>query len=395
MRYLTFIFLLCLLSFSHAHAQDAAIEELEQNKKSLESLKSDLSEKKEKSKEIEKSVKEREKELKDLKSDMVALSAKVQEQQSDLAELNKRISENEKHQDELREALGKNAGRTSNLLLAAAKMERTPKEAYLFREGGDMKAAVRTSTIMAGLFPAMRKESEELSYQLNQYAAVLKALENDRAAQKRVKEKLDGQMAELDAMMQGRTALVSSTRADFQKLQKETEAIAGRAGSLEELVSKLEAEEAARVRVNPPTKPSFKGISTSNSAAPLRPANIKDGRQPVPGTIQVAYGAPDSFGARSEGIRVATSPGALVVAPLSGVVKFAGPFRGYGQLIMIDHGKDTMSLIGGLGQLQVTAGQQLQGGEPIGSMPNDNSASMYYELRQQGQTRDPTQSLNY
>ena len=72
---------------------------------------------------------------------------------------------------------------------------------------------------------------------------------------------------------------------------------------------------------------------------------------------------------------------AQVIAPYDGSVVFSGPFKGYGNLIIIEHGKGYVSLLAGLSSTDTQIGQNLLAGEPVGIMPDNNSAKLYMEIR--------------
>lgn len=112
--------------------------------------------------------------------------------------------------------------------------------------------------------------------------------------------------------------------------------------------------------------------------------------KPARGKIVVAYGQETAKGVSSKGISIKTRSGAQVVSPFDGTVIFAGPFRGYGNIIIIEHGEHYMSLLAGLQSFDCEVGQMLLAGEPIGLMPNDESAKLYVELREDSRPIDPS-----
>lgn len=67
---------------------------------------------------------------------------------------------------------------------------------------------------------------------------------------------------------------------------------------------------------------------------------------------------------------------AQVIAPFDGSVIFAGPFRGYGNLIIIEHGQGYLSLLAGLETIDAELGQMLLAGEPVGQMPESGEAKL-------------------
>lgn len=111
---------------------------------------------------------------------------------------------------------------------------------------------------------------------------------------------------------------------------------------------------------------------------------------PARGAIVVAYGQETAKGVTSKGISIQTRKNAQVTAPFDGSVIFAGAFRGYGKLIIIDHGQGYMSLLAGLENADCEVGQMLLAGEPIGQMPDSTEAKLYVELRKDNKPINPT-----
>jgi septal ring factor EnvC (AmiA/AmiB activator) len=112
---------------------------------------------------------------------------------------------------------------------------------------------------------------------------------------------------------------------------------------------------------------------------------------PVVGRVVGRYGEESGAGLISKGITIETRPGAQVVSPHRGRVAFAGPFRGYGQLLIIEHGEAYHSLMAGLDRIDTVIGQLVFGGEPVGVMgyPDDGKPSLYLELRRNNRPVDP------
>jgi septal ring factor EnvC (AmiA/AmiB activator) len=94
---------------------------------------------------------------------------------------------------------------------------------------------------------------------------------------------------------------------------------------------------------------------------------------------------------RSQGITVETLPLAQVVAPHDGLVVFAGNYRDYGLLLIIDHGEGYHTLLAGLSRIDGTVGQWLLAGEPIGQMGagSGGKPNLYVELRRHGEPLNP------
>ncbi|MGE0717403.1 MAG: murein hydrolase activator EnvC, partial [Alphaproteobacteria bacterium] len=114
-------------------------------------------------------------------------------------------------------------------------------------------------------------------------------------------------------------------------------------------------------------------------------------RIPVAGNWQRGFGDELGYGQHSRGITVATRPGARVVAPFDGRVLFIGPFRAYGEILIIEHGDGYHSLLAGLGRTDGAVGQTVLAGEPVGVMATDGEERprLYIELRRNGTPINP------
>ncbi len=136
-------------------------------------------------------------------------------------------------------------------------------------------------------------------------------------------------------------------------------------------------------------------LGDSAAAAVLPIAPFKgDIDWPVAGTVRQRFG--DSAAGRPplRGIELAGAQGAAVQAVHDGTVAFADAFTGYGQLVIIDHGEQTFTLYGNLGEVQVAKGERVGRGQPLGTVGlAGDTAALYFELRVDGRAVDPLQWL--
>jgi septal ring factor EnvC (AmiA/AmiB activator) len=112
---------------------------------------------------------------------------------------------------------------------------------------------------------------------------------------------------------------------------------------------------------------------------------------PARGRILTHFGDPTNAGGVSKGLVMETRPGAQIVAPFDGHIVFEGPFRSYGQILIIEHGGGYHTVLAGLDRVDAVVGQWLLAGEPVGSMPSPAASrpKLYLELRRDGQPIDP------
>jgi septal ring factor EnvC (AmiA/AmiB activator) len=116
--------------------------------------------------------------------------------------------------------------------------------------------------------------------------------------------------------------------------------------------------------------------------------------QPAAGTRLRRFGQTVD-GVRSEGLTLATRSGAQVIAPLDARVQYAGEFRTYGLMVILDVGNNVLVVVSGLDTIYSEAGQWVLAGEPIGRMSGQKSPSpeLYLEVRRSGQPVDPEKWL--
>lgn len=157
----------------------------------------------------------------------------------------------------------------------------------------------------------------------------------------------------------------------------------------------------------PPVKvvelaPSAGGLALANPGRikPAIPFHEALARLPMPaqGRRVIAFGEKTQFGGQSKGIVLETRQFAQVVSPADGWVVYAGEFRSYGQLLIINAGGGYHILLAGLSQIDVQVGQFVLAAEPVGTMSGaaqtaaaqqTNAPVLYVEFRKDGRPIDP------
>jgi murein hydrolase activator len=119
---------------------------------------------------------------------------------------------------------------------------------------------------------------------------------------------------------------------------------------------------------------------------------------PVRATLLRRFNQPDAAGIARPGLVLATSPAALVTAPWSATVRYAGPLGQLGSVIVLEVAEDILMILSGLGEIMVQQGEILPQGAPLGAMPSteadqqatgQRSQTLYFEMRQAGNPIDP------
>jgi septal ring factor EnvC (AmiA/AmiB activator) len=280
------------------------------------------------------------------------------------------------------------------LLSALERLSKRPAALALLQPNKALKTA-QSASLMGTIVPNINAKAADLRKDLSALEIIQTRLSNQRFQLKNTLERLTEHQLKVGSLVTRRQAEAKKAASGAQNARQELARFAREAASLRELIDKL-AQQAAKLataeanRVERPLeaapifRPSGRPIAEMKGALPY----------PVSGRLVTRFGAKETVG-EARGIRIESRPGAQVVAPYDGKIVFAGPFREYGQLLIIEHGDGYHSLMAGFGQLYGTVGQWVLTGEPIGVMTAQKSANqLYVEMRRQGQAINPVPWLS-
>lgn len=231
--------------------------------------------------------------------------------------------------------------------------------------------AVRGIALMQGIAAAIALQAEDVKTQTAKLAGLLSQVQSSQA-------RLN---AAVHVQQQAEASL--SVQIDAAKTAEMADAdTAARA---------TEARLAAQRRLS-----SITAAVASLMAKSAAPQNLPAGAggAPVAGHIEQAFGAPTPAGP-AIGIRYDAAPGARVVTPCAGTVLFAGPFPAYGLMVIANCGGGNSVILAGMNHLDVSVGQRLTHGQPVGTMLGYDPADpthqpiLYVELRRNGTPVNP------
>ena len=163
------------------------------------------------------------------------------------------------------------------------------------------------------------------------------------------------------------------------------------------------ALDANRTVAEDATRPDLAALSDPGRLAPAVAFADMHGRLPLPvnGSRIREFGGSDGAGGTQKGLSIAAHPGAQITAPCDGWVVYAGPFRSYGQLLILNAGGGYHVLLAGMERISVDLGQFVLTGEPVAIMGDDSQATatvtaepkqpvLYVEFRKDGTPIDPS-----
>lgn len=324
-----------------------------------------------------------------------ALAARIQQAEAGISAAEARIALVDRERASLREELGSQQAPVVRLTGALQQFSRRPVALAVLRPGS-VKEIVYARAVLASAVPEVRQRtadlrarlarSRELRRDAKAAADVLRAEESRLADRRR-------QLAELETRQRlaSRDASGSAAREAERAL-----ALAEQARDLDSLLGDLDQAGALRRRLaalpGPVLRPAKPETARPAAPAPVEPDSAAAGAPspyllPVIGRTVRGFGAAHA-GGTSAGITFAPRGGAQVVAPTAGRVAFAGPYRGYGRIVIIEHENGWTSLVTGLARLDVVVGEALVGGAPLGIAAQERPA-ITLELRRRGEPVNP------
>ncbi|WP_247871860.1 peptidoglycan DD-metalloendopeptidase family protein [Azospirillum sp. TSO35-2] len=238
----------------------------------------------------------------------------------------------------------------------------------------------------------------ELSGQATDLRQLMERVEAERraaaeAAAKREAERREAERKEAERRLAEQREAERRLAARKEAERKEAERKLAELRAAEQKAAEQKAAEEKRAR-DEAAKEAAREQALASRAAPA--GRDADGRStaggmtlPVGGKLTTRFGETDRFGVTSRGVTVQARAGAAVVAPRGGTIVFAGPFKGYGLILIVEHGNGYHSLIAGLGRIDTAVGRKVVGGEPLAVMPADGDPDLYFELRRNGQPINP------
>jgi murein hydrolase activator len=357
-----------------------------------------------------------------LRRDSIAAAQIAQEHEAALSTLETQLESLGADEARKTEELHARQKQQAGLLMALVQLARNPPEA-LALSSPDPVAAERSAMLMGQTLPPLARAARELSDNLKELAALRIAIGQAQEEHRGEQRSLDQERKRLADLIARKTELQQRASHGADETGQRIAELGREAADLKDLIDRLEHDrqqreadaarrdaarkEAAKLAAaaiplqKPPPDAARPSVEVAAPALtppdPTKPPNIRTFRDargrflvPASGQLVRSFGAADGMGLVSKGLTYQTRSGAQVVSPFDGRVLFAGPFRGYGEILIIEHGDGYHSLLSGLERLDVTVGQWLVAGEPVGAMPgSDDKPRLYLELRQDGQPINP------
>ena len=341
-----------------------------------------------------------------LNQDLIDTAGRIRGVEAQVAATETRLKSLDGNELGIRKSLEGRRAVIGEVLAALQRIGHHPPPA-LIASPEDALQSVRTAMLLGAVLPEMRHEVEALANDLTNLLDVRKKIAGER-------DRLKTEVASLGDERTRMTALVGERQKQQAEREKALNAERARASqlahqvdNLKDLITKLEqgldpATRAAREAGRGDKRSAMSALRDPGRLAPAVSFASLRGQVPIPvnGVKLKKFGVPDGVGGVEKGVSIATRAGAQVTAPADGWVVYAGPFRSYGQLLILNAGNGYHILLAGMERISVDLGQFVLTGEPVAVMGNGSHIAailatgssqpvLYIEFRKDGVPVDP------
>jgi murein hydrolase activator len=295
----------------------------------------------------------------------------------------------------------------AEILAALQRLAQDPPPALVVAPD-DVLGALRGAMLFGTIVPELRTEAEVLHQQLTDLKTLRGQFEIEVRQHDEALIALNTSRKDITSLIKVKKALALSSEQDLETERKHAEELATKATSLKQLLAKLAEDKAiaeAKQSAEAKARAEAERLAEEKAAMPQMAFSKSQGQIdfPAQGQIVKRFGDDSGLGTTLDGIVIVTAKQAQVTTPVSGKVEFAGKFRSYGQMVIVNPGEGYLVLLAGLEQTLATHGQSVKAGEPVGTMGNKpgqmamsngltnlTTPVLYVEFRKNGDPVDPT-----
>ena len=352
----------------------------------------------------------------DLREALIESSARRKELEQQINDSEGKLARFGVREDQIRASFHKRRAILAEVLAALQRMGRNPPPALLVTPE-DALASVRTAILLGAVVPGVRKETAKLAADLQELVKLRADTLAEKADLLTVMRDREEEERRTEMLLVENDKIARKNALELEAEQKRSDELASNATSMESLIASLESdigsvrEAMERARAEEERQKQLtedqrrkaieaakNGMPDKNRIAPAYPFSELTGKLELPAAGQVirTFGDPDGTGHTMKGWMIASAPDAIVTAPADGLVVFAGEFRSYGQMVILNPGDGYHIVMSGMDHINTRQGKFVLSGEPLGTMGAKRVASaaalaletdrptLYIEFRKDG-----------
>jgi len=319
-----------------------------------------------------------------------AVAARIQEAEADIVAARARIAIVEGLQKQQRRRLAEQQGPLVRLTAALQIMTRRPAALTLVEENS-LDDLIYIRSILSNVIPEVEKRTVGLRKEIKRGRQLRQQADRAAASLTEGRQRLKAKRQELTQLANNQRVEASRFANDAGIERDRALALGEDARDILDLIGRVEASSEVRQSLASLDGPILRSEGQPDKAeqpARQRSADLANVyRLPVIGRVVTGLGEISPSGFRSRGLTLATEPQAQIVAPANGKVAYAGAYRGYGNIVIIEHDAGWTSLVTNLSQISVTVGETVRQGFPLGRAEQEEP-QVTVELRRNGRPID-------
>ena len=347
-----------------------------------------------------------------LNQQLIDIAAQVRSVETRIGDAEARLRPLDSREQQIRGSLDSRRSEIVEVLAALQRAGRRTPPALLVRPE-DALQSLRTAMLLGSVVPELHARTQKLADDLGELVALRKNIATERDQLAVDRDKLKNDQTRLAALVDERQRQQSSIEKDMEAEGARAISLSRQVDSLQGLIAKMEQDLKSAAKAA--ATATLQGTPAAPNGRP-NPGALKDPARtspaiafasarglfalPVNGVKIREFGGSDGAGGVEKGISLATRTGAQVTTPCDGWVVYAGPFRSYGQLLILNAGGGYHVLIAGMERISVNIGQFVLTGEPVATMgtksqvasilaANASQPVLYIEFRKDGAPIDP------
>ncbi|MCS3763466.1 murein hydrolase activator EnvC family protein [Bradyrhizobium centrosematis] len=355
-----------------------------------------------------------------LNQQLIDTAANVRGVESKIDDTEARLRSLNGREQQMRASLDSRRADIVEVLAALQRAGRRTPPALLVRPE-DALQSLRTAMLLGAVVPELRGRAEKIAGELGELVALRKTIATERDQLAADRDKVRSDQTRLTALVEERQRQQAAREKDLDAENTRAIMLSKQVSDLQGLITKMEqdlqsAAKAAEKAAEAAKQAEAKEAKLAAASAKSGPGAFKDRSRttpaiafasakgllplPVNGNKIRDFGGSDGVGGVQKGISLATKPGSQVTTPCDGWVVYSGPFRSYGQLLILNAGGGYHVLIAGMERISVNIGQFVLTGEPVATMgstsqvasilaTNASQPVLYVEFRKDGTPIDP------
>ena len=381
---------------------------------------------------LEAGIEQLSRERSQLTDQLVTTAKGVQESEAELSGVEAHLAALTAKETALRASLKLQRNALVKLLAALQRMGRDPPP-IMITERADALKMVRSAMQLATVFPQLKDKAVELANNLSTLDATIAGIKAETEQRRADKQKLVEEQQRLDGLLKLKHGELGVRQASLDQLRETVTTQARSVAGLSDLIAKSDRAVAFKgtlgeadkklqeLQPQPDPEPEITALpaapspaSVANDATAANQAKALGTLQTMPGhgferargnlhlPVQgqriLKFGDPTKNVGRSKGEVYTTRASAQITSPCNGLVVYAGDFRTFGQILIINAGGGYHILLAGLGRLDAVTGQAVAAGEPVGKMgagtgpdanPSSGAPVLYVEFRNRDKPMNP------